>query len=112
LRAGPIFPTSFLGGRLKVWHDPVFVLEKPDGAWRTAGRLPRRWATAFPSPRRSASPASAAVDARRHYADVFLARWEQGEILISPLPSLPKPIANSSGAMLGEVIYVAGNRKT
>ena len=25
----------------KVWYDTVFVLEKPDGAWKTAGKLPR-----------------------------------------------------------------------
>src|SRR6185369_2510250 len=28
------------GGK-KVWHDTVWVLERPDGAWREAGRLPR-----------------------------------------------------------------------
>ena len=28
-------------GGTKVWHDDVFVLEKPDGAWRTAGKLPQ-----------------------------------------------------------------------
>ena len=28
-------------GGTKIWYDSVFVLEKPDGAWKTAGKLPR-----------------------------------------------------------------------
>ncbi len=28
------------GGK-KVWYDTVFVLEKPDGQWKVAGKLPR-----------------------------------------------------------------------
>src|SRR5215468_7081944 len=28
------------GGK-KVWSDAVFVLEKPDGVWKVAGKLPR-----------------------------------------------------------------------
>ena len=28
------------GGR-KVWHDEAWILEKPDGKWRSAGKLPR-----------------------------------------------------------------------
>ena len=28
-------------GGTKIWHDAVFVLERPDGAWQHAGKLPR-----------------------------------------------------------------------
>ena len=51
-------------------------------------------------------------DAQRHYADVFLLRWENGAIKTSPLPPLPKPCANFCGALLGNTIYVAGGIET
>ena len=28
-------------GGEKVWYDTVFVLERPEGAWKIGGRLPR-----------------------------------------------------------------------
>src|SRR3954469_737650 len=29
-------------GGTKIWYDTVFVLDRPDGEWKVAGRLPRR----------------------------------------------------------------------
>src|SRR5437899_3010494 len=29
-------------GGAKIWYDAVFVLDRPDGEWKVAGRLPRR----------------------------------------------------------------------
>ena len=28
-------------GGTKNWYDTIFVLDRPDGQWKTAGRLPR-----------------------------------------------------------------------
>lgn len=51
-------------------------------------------------------------NAQEHFADVFLLRWENERILIETLPPLPKPNAFAAGAMLGDVIYVAGGIET
>jgi len=95
-------------GGAKVWHDTVFVREKPDGAWKTAGKLPRPLGYGVALSVKDGVLCIGGSDAQRHYADVFLLRWENGEIKTLPLPSLPKPCANLSGALLGNTIYVAG----
>jgi len=54
----------------------------------------------------------AAVTRSGHYAEVFLLRWEKGELKMSPLASLPKPCASFCGALLGTTLYVAGGIET
>ncbi len=99
-------------GGTKVWYDTVFVLEKPGGVWKIAGRLPRPSGYGVSLSAKDGVVCIGGSDAQRHYADVLLLRWENGEIKTSPLPSLPKPCANFSGAVLGNTIYVAGGIET
>jgi len=95
-------------GGTKVWHDTVFVLEKPDGAWRIAGRLPR------PSGYGVALTVDEGVlligggDSRENFADVLLSRWDGAEVSFEKLPPLPEPLAMCTGAMLGRTVFVAG----
>ena len=99
-------------GGTKVWYDTVFVLEKPDGAWKAAGKLPRPLGYGVSLSTKDGVVCLGGSDAQQHYADVFLLRWNNGEIKNSPLPSLPKSCANFSGALLGKTIYVAGGIET
>lgn len=95
------------GGK-KVWHDSVFVLDKPGGIWRTAGRLARPLGYGVSLSIPEGVVCLGGSDAQRHYADAFLMRWERGEIATSLLPPLPRPCANFCGVLLGNTIYVAG----
>lgn len=105
------------GGK-KVWHDTVFVLEKPDGAWKVAGKLPRPLGYGVSVTHESGVVCVGGSDAERHYAETFLLSVEwTGQTTgrqISPairsksLPSLPLPVANMSGALLGNTLYLAG----
>jgi N-acetylneuraminic acid mutarotase len=99
-------------GGTKVWHDTVFVLEKPDAAWKVAGQLPRPLGYGVSLSTRDGVICLGGSDAQRHYADVFLLRWESGELKTAPLPSLPKSCSNLCGALLGNTIYVAGGIET
>jgi len=99
-------------GGAKVWHDSVFVLEKPDGAWKPAGKLPRPLGYGVALSAKDGVVCIGGSNAQRHYAEVFLLRWENGEIKTLALPSLPKPCANLSGALLGNTVYVAGGIET
>ena len=47
-------------------------------------------------------------DRERHYAEVFLLKFDGRELTINPQPSLPAPLANSCGALVGTRIVVAG----
>ncbi|HEY0669085.1 MAG TPA: galactose oxidase, partial [Sphingobacteriaceae bacterium] len=46
-----------------------------------------------------------------HFSDAFMMRYRNGEIEIENLPSLPYPVANTSGVLIGDVIYIAGGLK-
>ena len=96
------------GGR-KVWTDAVFALDRPDGQWRVAGRLPRRLGYGVSATHGGSVVCVGGSDADRHYGDVFrLTLDDRGNVVTTPLPPLPRPIANACGAIVGNVLYVAG----
>ena len=98
------------GGR-KVWHDKVWVLEKPDGTWREAGKLPRPLAYGVSVSVTGAVVCIGGSDAERHYGDVILLVWQGGKLETQPraIPGpLPVPLANAAGAVdVKENVYVA-----
>ncbi len=98
------------GGK-KVWHDGVFVLEKPDGEWKTAGKLPRPLAYGVSVTHRDGVVCAGGSDAERHYADCFRLDWKAGKLVTTKLPTLPKPVANACGALVGDTLYVAGGQE-
>ncbi|HNQ88919.1 MAG TPA: sodium/solute symporter [Verrucomicrobiota bacterium] len=99
-------------GGSKVWSDAVFVLETAHGAWKAAGTLPRPLGYGVSLSVNDGVVCLGGSDAHRHYAEVFLLRWQAGAITTSPLPPLPKPCANLSGGLLGTTIVVAGGIET
>jgi solute:Na+ symporter, SSS family len=118
-------------GGTKSWYDTIYALSPAPSSKRNVGQLPS-WRNAGQLPRPLAYGASIETDrgllcaggagAQRHYADVFLMRWEAGTIgrdpllgrweagavTIVPLPPLPTPSAYLCGARLGNVVYLAG----
>ena len=96
----------------KQWHDSVFVLEKPDGEWKTGFKLPRALGYGVSVTTERGVVCIGGSDAQRHHADVFLLEWRDGRIVTTVLPALPKPCANACGALVGKVIYVAGGIET
>lgn len=106
---GANFPDAppWEGGK-KLWHDTVFVLTEPDGAWKVAGKLPKPmgYGVSITTPR--GIVCIGGNDATSHLRDVFRLEMIDDEIRSIPLPSLPRPLCYSSGAMLGNIIYVAG----
>jgi N-acetylneuraminate epimerase len=95
-------------GGAKIYHDRIFVLEKPDGNWIDAGKLPRPLAYGVSITTPQGLVCIGGNDAQRAYADVFLMQWIDGKIRISYMPSLPKPITSATGALIGSTVYIAG----
>jgi len=92
----------------KVWYDSVFVLTEPDGQWVEAGKLPRPLAYGVSVTTEDGVVCIGGGDGERHYADVFVLRWDGERMLTEAMPSLPQPVAFSCGALLDHTIYVAG----
>lgn len=99
------------GGK-KVWYDKVYVLERPGGAWRVAGRLPRALGYGVSVTSGDAVVCAGGSDAAGHYADVFRLRWTREGLKTEALPSLPKPVADGCGALVGSTLYVIGGQSS
>jgi len=95
-------------GGSKVWYDRVWALEKADAAWRDVGRLPRPLGYGVTISTAEGVICVGGSDAQRHYADVFEMKLQDARLEIKTLPSLPKPVANACGALIGTTIYLAG----
>ena len=99
-------------GGAKVWYDTVFVLDRPEGSWRSAGKLPRALGYGASVTTPDGILCLGGSDARRHYADVFLLQWNKGKLRRRKMPSLPSPCANMSVGLIGKTVYLVGGTDT
>jgi solute:Na+ symporter, SSS family len=99
-------------GGTKVWYDTVYALEKPNGEWKTIGKLPMPLGYGVSISTKEGIICIGGSDANGHHAEVFRLEWVSGELKTMTLPALPKPCANMSGALLKNTIYVAGGIET
>lgn len=99
------------GGK-KVWYDAVFVLDKPDGMWRVAGKLPRPLGYGVSVSHGGGVVCVGGSDSQKHHAEAFRLIWKEGRLRVAELPPLPKPVANACGALVGETLFVAGGQET
>ena len=95
-------------GSKKVWHDHIFALEKQGGKWKLAGKLPRALGYGASVTWKNTLIIIGGSNEKGHYADVFQLKYINGKIERTALPALPTAIANTSGVLIGDVIYVAG----
>jgi N-acetylneuraminate epimerase len=99
-------------GGTKVWYDKVFVLEEPDGRWRNAGKLKAPIGYGVSLPTVDGILCLGGSDAAKHFEDVFTLRWNGRAAERKPHSKLPQPVANSCGAVLNGVAYLAGGIAT
>jgi N-acetylneuraminic acid mutarotase len=98
-------------GGTKAWHDRVYALDRPDGAWRLAGNLPRPLAYGVSASNGDGVVCVGGGDATRHHAEAFRLSWDGRRLTTAPLPALPRPLANACGAIVGGSLYVAGGQE-
>ncbi|HEX8914540.1 MAG TPA: hypothetical protein VF796_19480, partial [Humisphaera sp.] len=99
------------GGK-KVWTDAVFVLDRPAGEWRVAGRLPRPMGYGVSVTHGDSLVCVGGSNAAGHSAEAFRLTWADGKLASTPLPPLPKPVANACGTLVGGTLYVVGGLAT
>lgn len=109
---GANFPGAkpWAGGK-KVWYDSVFVLEKPDGKWKVAGKLRRPLGYGVSVTHGNGVVCVGGSDAGRHHADAFRLEWKDGKVMTTDLTALPKPLAYACGARVGSTLYIAGGQE-
>lgn len=111
---GSNFPnggTPWNGGT-KTWYDKIFVLENPAAKWKEVGKLPFRLGYGVSVSTKYGLVLVGGSNEKEHVSNVFLLRYKNKKIKIENLPSLPFPLANSSGALVGDKIFIAGGLRT
>ncbi len=93
-------------GGTKLWYDTLFALEKPNGAWRVVGKLPKPNGYGVSITTSAGWIIIGGGNATEHFREVF---WVQKT---APLPPLPKPCAFMSGCESDGVIYISGGIET
>ncbi len=106
---GANFPNGlpWEGGK-KVWHDTVYRLAAPDGRWTIAGKLQRPLAYGVSVSTPDGLVCIGGSDATQHYPGTFRLFLKGDALRVEPLSSLPKPIANATGALVGSHILLFG----
>ncbi len=99
------------GGK-KIWYDTAFVLDRTNGQWRSALKLPRPLGYGVSVTTPDGVLCIGGSDAKQHVRDVFLLCWRRGKLKSKSLPRLPEPLANSCGTVVGNTVYVAGGTTT
>jgi solute:Na+ symporter, SSS family len=99
------------GKTQKTWYDHVFILESPHGQWMHAGKLPRPMGYGVSLTWGNSVICIGGADGTQHYTDVFKLQWIDNKLDTEILPSLPFPLANSTGAVIGDKVYVVGGLK-
>ncbi len=96
----------------KKWYDSAFVLERPEGRWRSGLKLSRPLAYGVAVSADDSVLCFGGSDSTQHYAEAFRLQWKGGALRTMPLPSLPQACANACGALVGRTVYLAGGIET
>ncbi|HWP41526.1 MAG TPA: hypothetical protein VNL70_11410, partial [Tepidisphaeraceae bacterium] len=95
-------------GGTKHWHDEIYVLDSPDGQWKTGFRLPRPLAHGASVSTPEGLICIGGGDADRAFTDVFMLIWRDNKLQRRELPPLPQPVCSAAAALVGQTIYLAG----
>jgi SSS family transporter len=96
------------GSTKKTWYDRVFVLETPSGEWREVNGLLRPMGYGVSVSWNNKIICVGGSDLDGHYEDVWSWEWLNGQLTTDTLPPIPKPLANSCGAVVNNTLYIAG----
>lgn len=95
-------------GSEKVWHRSVFVLEDINTQWKKVGELSEALAYGISVSYKDALICVGGSNKHGHSDKVFSITYKNGSIKQELLPSLPKPLANACGTVVGDILYVYG----
>lgn len=107
---GSNFPngTRPWSGGVKYWNDKIWALDKDGDQWKEIGRLPHPAGYGISLSWKNGILFIGGADQHQHYNDAYFVTYENDSLHWETLPPLPSPLANSCGAIIDDVVYVAG----
>jgi SSS family solute:Na+ symporter len=114
IAGGANFPNAPLWETEKVWHDAIHVLDlaSPSDGWSTLEpTLPRATAYGVSLTHPTFGVISVGgADGTTHLDNAFMMTFNDGELVVEPLPNLPTPLAYAAGAIDGDIVYIVGGQ--
>ena len=107
---GANFPDEmpWKGGK-KVWYDNIYLLSKKASSWKLVDKkLPRPLAYGVSVTYQNKIILVGGNNSEGYYSDVYSVEYNNGKVNITTLPSLPYPLANMTGTLVGNTIFIAG----
>lgn len=98
-------------GGAKTWHDRIHLLERSDGTWKPAGRLPRPLGYGVSVTYGDEVYCIGGGDAASNTTDAFALSHRGGTVSFRRLTPLPKPLANACGAVVQGRLFIAGGNE-
>lgn len=95
-------------GSKKVWHNDIFVLDNPESEWKKVGKLPEPVGYGVSLTCQDGIILVGGSTKEKHTSKVLLLQYDGSTIKFKNLPDLPKPLANSAGVILNNIIYILG----
>ena len=96
-------------GGVKKWYDHIYILENNASSWKIADeKIPHPLAYGVSFTYKNNIIIVGGSDDKRHYSDVYTLSYRNGKVKIDTLISLPFPLANMTGALVGDILFIAG----
>jgi SSS family transporter len=100
-------------GGQKAWYDNIYVLQTPAGDWKLADqRLPDPLAYGVSVSYGDGVVIIGGSDGTVNSRLVYRLFWDGGAVVIEDMPSLPIPLADMGGALVGDVVFVGGGMES
>ncbi|MCH5720073.1 galactose oxidase [Niabella hibiscisoli] len=110
IAGGSQFPegTRPWSGGVKSWNDKILALEKNGKDWKEIGKLPRPMGYGVSLNWKDGFLLIGGANQTQHFQNVYFLTYQNEQLLIDTLASLPGPLANSCGAIINNTVYIAG----
>ena len=95
-------------GAKKVWSDKIYILDDANVKWKLVGKLPQALGYGISVSYAGQLICIGGSNEAGHTDKVYAIGYKDAKLDIRELASLPATLANSSGALVGSVVYVAG----
>lgn len=94
-------------GHPKIWHDSIYALE--GNRWiESDTKLPYNTAYGVSLSHKGTVVCIGGGNDETHYSNVYTITYKDGNVIIKDLPSLSQKTSFMSGAILNDIIYIAG----
>ncbi|CAL1519362.1 sodium:solute symporter family transporter [Chitinophaga sp. MM2321] len=99
-------PAGAVGGKS---YDHIYILSEKSGSWKMAAeKLPKPMAYGASFSYKEEIILVGGRDQQQYYPDVYTVSYNKGKITSRKLAALPFPLADLSGAVVGDYLFIAG----